>query len=186
MQLELVRLQKTVGITFIIVTHDQDEALSMADRVAVMETGKVRQIAPPSELYEYPASRFVADFIGKMNLFEGQVASSREGVLEVKIAGLGNLEVPHAGDASGEIGIAIRPEKLRVTPEQPAQPCICFAAVLDTVAYHGGESHMFFTTDSGAQLTATVQNDTRTKASPKNGERLWVSWIPGDTLILAE
>jgi spermidine/putrescine ABC transporter ATP-binding subunit len=186
MQLELVRLQHTVGITFIIVTHDQDEALSMADRVAVMESGKVRQIAPPSELYEYPASRFVADFIGKMNLFEGQVASSRDGVLVVTISGLGRLEVPHAGEASGDIGIAIRPEKLRVSSEQPAEPCICFPAVLDNVAYHGGESHMFFTTDSGAQLTATVQNDTRTKAPVKGGERLWVSWIPGDTLVLAE
>lgn len=186
MQLELVRLQKTVGITFIIVTHDQDEALSMADRVAVMESGKVCQIAPPSELYEYPASRFVADFIGKMNLFEGQVTSSRDDVLEVTISGLGSLEVPHAGETSGDIGIAIRPEKLRVTLEQPAQPCICFAAVLDNVAYHGGESHMFFTTDSGAQLTATVQNDTRTRAPIKDGERLWVSWIPGDTLVLAE
>jgi len=77
MQLELVRLQQTVGITFIIVTHDQDEALSMADRVAVMEVGKVRQVAPPAVLYEFPSSRFVADFIGKMNLFEGRVVASR-------------------------------------------------------------------------------------------------------------
>jgi spermidine/putrescine ABC transporter ATP-binding subunit len=186
MQIELVRLQHTVGITFVIVTHDQDEALSMADRVAVMEAGKVRQIAPPGELYEFPASRFVADFIGKMNLFEGRVASSHGGVLEVSISGLGRLEVPHHGDVSGDIGIAIRPEKLRVSLQQPAQPCICFAAVLDNVAYHGGESHMFFTTDSGAQLTATVQNDTRAKSPMKDGERLWVSWIPGDTLVLGE
>ena len=186
MQLELVRLQQTVGITFIIVTHDQDEALSMADRVAVMEVGKVRQIAPPGDLYEYPASQFVADFIGKMNLFEGRVISSRGGVLQVTISGLGDLEVPYDGDASGDIGIAIRPEKLRVSVEQPAQACICFPAVLDNVAYHGSESHMFFTTDSGAQLTATVQNATRTNARSTHGQRLWVSWIPGDTLILAE
>lgn len=186
MQIELVRLQKTVGITFVVVTHDQDEALSMADRVAVMEAGRVRQVAPPDELYEFPASRFVADFIGKMNLFEGRVASSHGGVLELSISGLGRLEVPHHGEVSGDIGIAIRPEKLRVSLEQPAQPCICFAAVLDNVAYHGGESHMFFTTDSGAQLTATVQNDTRTKSPMKGGERLWVSWIPGDTLVLGE
>ena len=186
MQLELVRLQHTVGITFIIVTHDQDEALSMADRVAVMEAGKVRQIAPPSELYEYPASRFVADFIGKMNLFEGQVTSSRDGVLDVAISGLGDLEIPHDEEATGEIGIAIRPEKLRVTVEQPAESCICFAAVLDNVAYHGSENHMYFTTDLGAKLTATVQNETRTRASIREGERLWVSWIPGDTLVLAE
>jgi ABC-type Fe3+/spermidine/putrescine transport system ATPase subunit len=186
MQLELVRLQKTVGITFIIVTHDQDEALSMADRVAVMEAGKVRQIAPPNVLYEYPSSRFVADFIGKMNLFEGQVGSSAGGVLEVSISGLGRLQVPHDGQASGAIGIAIRPEKLRVTAQPPTQPCIRFAAVLDNVAYHGGESHMFFTTDSGAQLTATVQNATRTEAPLESGARVWVSWIPGDTLVLGD
>jgi len=186
MQIELVRLQHTVGITFVIVTHDQDEALSMADRVAVMEGGKVRQIAPPTELYEFPASRFVADFIGKMNLFNAQVASCRAGMLEVSISGLGRLEVPHEGEVSGDIGIAIRPEKLRVSVEEPAGPCISFPAMLDNVAYHGGESHMFFTTDSGAQLTATVQNDTRTKAPRKNGERLWVSWIPGDTLVLGD
>jgi len=97
MQLELVRLQQSVGITFIIVTHDQDEALSMADRVAVMEVGKVRQVAPPGELYEYPGSRFAADFIGKMNLFEGQVMAFRDGILEVDISGLGRFEVPHQG-----------------------------------------------------------------------------------------
>jgi spermidine/putrescine transport system ATP-binding protein len=186
MQLELVRLQHTVGITFIIVTHDQDEALSMADRVAVMEAGRVRQIAPPSELYEYPANRFVADFIGKMNLFEGQVRSCRDGVLEVAISGLGDLEIPHDGEALGEVGIAIRPEKLRVTQEQPGESCVCFAAVLDNIAYHGSESHMFFTTDLGAKLTATVQNETRTREPVVEGERLWVSWIPGDTLVLAE
>jgi spermidine/putrescine ABC transporter ATP-binding subunit len=186
MQLELVRLQQTVGITFIIVTHDQDEALSMADRVAVMEAGKVRQIAPPGELYEYPTSRFVADFIGKMNLFEGRVVSSRDGVLEVEISGLGRFNVPHDGQASGDIGVAIRPEKLRVSVEQPPPSCLRFPAVLDNVAYHGSESHMFFTTESGVQLTATVQNDSRTKAHVKVGERVWASWIPGDTLILGE
>jgi spermidine/putrescine ABC transporter ATP-binding subunit len=186
MQLELVRLQHTVGITFIIVTHDQDEALSMADRVAVMEVGKVRQIAPPGELYEYPVSRFVADFIGKMNLFEGRVMSSRDGVLEVEISGLGRFSVPHDGHASGDIGVAIRPEKLRVSMQQPGQSCVSFPALLDNVAYHGSESHMFFTTESGATLAATVQNDSRTKAHGMVGERMWVSWIAGDTLILAE
>ena len=186
MQLELVRLQQTVGITFIIVTHDQDEALSMADRVAVMEVGKVRQVAPPAELYEYPSSRFVADFIGKMNLFEGQVIASRDGVLEVEISGLGRFDLPHKGEASGDIGVAIRPEKLRLSVERPAQPCICFPAVLDNVAYHGSESHMYFTTESGTQLTATVQNDSRARARVAAGERMWASWVPGDTLILAE
>ncbi len=132
------------------------------------------------------SGRFVADFIGKMNLFEGQVTSSRDGTLDVAISGLGDLEIPHDEPASGEIGIAIRPEKLRVTVEQPAESCICFAAVLDNVAYHGSENHMHFTTDSGAKLTATAQNETRTRASIREGERLWVRWTPGDTLVLAE
>ena len=77
MQIELVHLQQSVGITFVIVTHDQNEALSMADRVAVMNEGSVLQIASPSELYEYPNCRFVADFIGKMNLFDGEVVGRR-------------------------------------------------------------------------------------------------------------
>lgn len=186
MQLELVRLQHTVGITFIIVTHDQDEALSMADRVAVMDTGKVRQIAPPGELYEYPTSRFVADFIGKMNLFEGSVGAARDGMLSVSIEGLGQIDVPYEGELAGDIGIAIRPEKLRITRDKPPEPCIAFPGALDNVAYHGSESHVFFSTDTGAQLTATIQNETRTKAPLVQGDRLWVSWIPGDTLVLVE
>ena len=76
MQLELTRLQESVGITFVIVTHDQDEALSMASRIAVMDRGRVRQVASPQELYERPASRFVADFIGKVNLIDGEVIGS--------------------------------------------------------------------------------------------------------------
>ena len=186
MQLELARLQHTVGITFIIVTHDQDEALSMADRVAVMEAGVVRQIAPPGELYEYPTSRFVADFIGKMNLFEGRVGATRDGTLSVSIEGLGEVDVPYEGELAGEIGIAIRPEKLRITRDKPSEPCIAFPGALENVADHGSESHVFCTTDTGIQLTATIQNETRTKAPLVQGDRLWVSWIPGDTLVLVE
>jgi spermidine/putrescine ABC transporter ATP-binding subunit len=85
MQVELVHLQKSVGITFVIVTHDQNEALSMADRVAVMSDGDVLQVAPPSELYEYPNCRFVADFIGKMNLFDGHVVGAREGEIVIRV-----------------------------------------------------------------------------------------------------
>ncbi|MEC8283171.1 MAG: ABC transporter ATP-binding protein, partial [SAR324 cluster bacterium] len=92
MQLELVKLQKAVGITFVIVTHDQDEALSMADRIAVMENGVVRQVAPPGELYESPNCRFVADFIGRMNLFSGIVEDHEDGsVINVKTELLGKL-----------------------------------------------------------------------------------------------
>ena len=114
MQLELVRLQKSVGITFVIVTHDQDEALSMADRIAVMSKGRVEQLATPAELYEYPSNRFVADFIGKTNIFSATVVG-RDGVsLLVDVPQLGRMALPFEGDAQGEISLAIRPEKLRL------------------------------------------------------------------------
>ena len=187
MQLELVRLQHAVGITFVIVTHDQDEALSMADRIAVMDSGKVRQIAPPEELYEYPNSRFVADFIGKMNLFKATVIEQAGGLVRVEISGLGELEVPCDSEISGDIGVAIRPEKLRVSDSKPAEPCIAFPAILENIAYHGSESHVFLTTEAGAQLAATVQNESRARVNVAgDGKRIWVSWAPDDTLVLVE
>src|SRR5690606_31617233 len=111
MQLELVRLQQDVGITFVIVTHDQDEALSMADRIAVMDQGRILQVAPPQELYEAPNSRMVADFIGTMNLFPARVLGPANSGLRLEAAGLGAFELPDAPPASGEVGIAVRPEK---------------------------------------------------------------------------
>ena len=124
MRLELVNLQHTVGITLVFVTHDQNEALSMANRIAVMEDGQIRQVADPAELYEFPNCRFVADFIGKMNLFEGRVTGSGGTQLEIEVAGVGSLRLPvpdeadaHSFEAGGDIGIAVRPEKVRIQDE---------------------------------------------------------------------
>ncbi|MDX1512929.1 MAG: ABC transporter ATP-binding protein [Gammaproteobacteria bacterium] len=186
MQLELVRLQHAVGITFVIVTHDQDEALSMADRVAVMEAGKVRQVAPPEELYEFPCSRFVADFIGKMNLFEGDVAGSADGIARIGVEGLGEVRVPDPGALPERIGVAVRPEKVDVSRQRPDGDAVAFEATLMTMAYHGSESHLFFETEGGARIAVTLQNVSRTVARHEAGDRLWVSWAPSDTLLLGE
>ena len=94
MQLELVRLQQDVGITFVIVTHDQDEALSMADRIAVMDQGRILQVAPPDELYESPNCRMVADFIGTMNLFPARVLGAANPGIRLEAAGIGEFELP--------------------------------------------------------------------------------------------
>jgi spermidine/putrescine ABC transporter ATP-binding subunit len=187
MRLELVRLQHSLGITFVIVTHDQDEALSMADRIAVMDAGRVRQVAPPAELYEYPSCRFVADFIGRMNLFEGRVVARHEGALEFEAAGLGRVRLPHDGAAAGEIGIAVRPEKTRIADDRPPDEALALPATVSQVAYHGSESHIFFTTDQGLRIAVTLHNDSRSAAGgPAIGERLWVTWAPEDTLVLVE
>jgi ABC-type Fe3+/spermidine/putrescine transport system ATPase subunit len=192
MRLELVNLQHNVGITFIIVTHDQNEALSMADRIAVMEGGKIRQIAGPAELYEFPNCRFVADFIGKMNLFEGRISGQGGGRIQVEVSGVGRLDLPvpqgevaPGADAAGDIGIAVRPEKVRIHDEAGAEGRISLHGKVSQVAYYGDTSHIFVTLDSGRTLSAIFQNEARS-ASPavQIGQELWCSWDSRDTLIL--
>jgi len=187
MQLELVRLQKTVGITFVIVTHDQNEALSMADRIAVMERGGVRQVAPPSELYEFPNCRFVADFIGKMNLFEGKVSGVRAGNLEIDVRGLNRIAVPFAGAASGDIAIAIRPEKIQLDAKTPEPDRIKLRGRVTELAYFGDESHVYLENETGVSVSANLKNAVRTTTSSISiGDELWMSWSPSDTLVLSE
>ena len=185
MQLELVRLQQSVGITFVIVTHDQDEALSMANRIAVMESGKVRQIAAPAELYEFPNSRFVADFIGKMNLFEGQVSGASGNQIVVDAKGLGRIAVPYSGSAQGEVGIAVRPEKIRLDRSEPGTDRIRLRGRVTEVAYYGDESAVYLEDSSGLSVNVNVPNEARsTTPAFAIGDELWLSWNPSDTLVL--
>ncbi|MEO1193665.1 MAG: ABC transporter ATP-binding protein [Pseudomonadota bacterium] len=185
MQLELVRLQHAVGITFIIVTHDQEEALSMADRIAVMDGGQLRQLATPEQLYEYPNSRFVADFIGKMNLFEGQVITREGARLLIEVAGLGSLSIPCPEDLAGSVGVAVRPEKVQIAHEKPEGQAIALPAVVANSAYFGGSSQIFLAGDDGLSLTVTMPNSSRaTLSGPRKGEAVWAWWTPGDTLVL--
>jgi spermidine/putrescine transport system ATP-binding protein len=187
MRLELTRLQQTVGITFIIVTHDQDEALSMANRIAVMEKGRVCQIATPSELYEQPTSRFVAGFIGKVNLMEAEVVGSSKGEVVCDIKGIGRLSTPHQGAATGQVFAAVRPEKLNISAARPKGAALVSApgTVLD-VAYYGDTSHVFVNTEGGLELSVNVQNERRGGPAIARGQKVWVSWQPSDTLILTE
>jgi len=185
MQLELVRLQHTVGITFVIVTHDQEEALTMADRIAVMEAGVIRQLAPPETLYEYPNCRFVADFIGKMNLFEGKVVTREGARLLIEVKGLGRVSVPCADDLTGDVGIAVRPEKLQLSRERPPEPTLALSGVVTNLAYQGDTSQVFITTESGRSLSVLQTNTTRSaRGTPAKGETLWCWWDPASTLVL--
>ena len=189
MRLELVNLQHMVGITFVIVTHDQDEALSMADRIAVMEKGKVRQVAPPLSLYEFPNCRFVADFIGKMNMFDGEIKKSGGDSILISAKGVGEFSAPKTiapDNFQGKAGVAVRPEKVRMSKEKPEGEKIALAAKVDNIAYHGSESRVFAMTDSGLTIMAASQNVRRDSPPPSLGERLWISWTAEDTLILPD
>jgi len=186
MQLELVRLQKTVGITFVIVTHDQAEALSMADRIAVMESGVVRQVASPAELYEHPASRFVGDFIGQINLFDGTASSAGEGNVEITANPLSTITMK--SDLSGKICLAVRPEKVEISREKPTGTNrISAQGKVTDIAYYGGYSNVYVEIGSNAPVLAEITNAAREVGSEyAQGDTAWISWRPEDTLLFNE
>jgi spermidine/putrescine ABC transporter ATP-binding subunit len=188
MRLELTRLQQNVGITFIIVTHDQDEALSMASRIAVMDKGAVQQIATPSELYEHPANRFVADFIGKVNLIEATATQGKGKTVSCSAKGIGKIDLTADKSCSGAVAIAVRPEKLKLSATEPkAAKAIKIHGTVRDVAYYGDTSHVVVTAKDDLELSVNVQNDSRTGgAGVSPGQKIWVHWSPEDTLVLPE
>ncbi len=188
MRLELTRLQETVGITFIIVTHDQDEALSMASRIAVMDKGAVRQIATPTELYEHPASRFVADFIGKVNLIDAKVLSTKGKTITCDAKGLGKVELIADRAVGSNIAIAVRPEKLKVSKLEPkAAKHVKLEGKVRDVAYYGDTSHVVVESKDGVNLSVNVQNDSReVGAGIARGQKIWVHFAPEDAIVLSE
>ena len=185
MQIELVSLQHSVGITFVIVTHDQDEALSMADRIAVIRAGRIEQVASPRELYEYPRTRFVADFIGKMNVFDVASRTAGDGQVTVEVPRLGEIAIPWQEPADTVDSIAIRPEKTRLFRERPAAELFSVSARVINVTYHGSESRVFVETEAGLSLQSTIQNESRDMDDFRPGDAVWIGWRPGDTLVLA-
>jgi spermidine/putrescine ABC transporter ATP-binding subunit len=188
MRLELTRLQQTVGITFIMVTHDQDEALAMASRIAVMDKGAVKQLATPAELYEKPNNRFVADFIGKVNMFEARVLSQKGKVLALDSKGIGKVDIPSDKAASGTVTIAVRPEKVELSLKRPTEKgAIAAAATVRDVAYYGDWSEVVTELADGSHVSINVQNDRREAGSnAKRGDKVFVYWQPEDSLILTE
>ena len=188
MQLELTHLQQRVGITFIIVTHDQDEALSMADRIAVMEGGRIGQIAEPGDLYASPGTRFVADFIGKVNLIDGRVVGVEGSDVAIEVPGFGRLVIPHRGGAQGDVALAVRPEKLLIGKGEPSGDLISTRGRVSDWAYYGDTSHMFIDTDANnTRLSVTIQNESRDRMNSIDiGDEVWVSWSPSDTILLTD
>jgi spermidine/putrescine ABC transporter ATP-binding subunit len=180
MQIELVRLQENVGITFIIVTHDQKEALSMANRIAVMGEGKILQIASPKDLYEYPTSSFVADFIGQVNLFEISKQRSSSSGLTVSVTEIGDVVLENVDSRKNYNRLAIRPEKISVSKEQPdATGLITLPATLQDISYIGDQSHLYFETTAGTSVSVSIQNRERAdQYVPRRGEQTWLWWHP--------
>jgi len=157
MQIELKRLQHETGITFIFVTHDQEEALTMSDRIAVMSAGKILQVGAPRDIYDRPAERFVADFIGETNFLQGTVVSKKTGVATVKFAGDATISAgyPEGFDPSGEVTLVVRPEHADLVPD-PAKGTI--AGTLSNIVYFGTDTHYHVKLDGGEDFIVRHQN----------------------------
>jgi putrescine transport system ATP-binding protein len=188
-QFELMNIQEQIGITFIVVTHDQEEAMTLATRLAVMNNGRIAQIGTPSEVYEFPGTRFVADFLGSINLFEGEVEATGE-TLTINTTGSGliiDLEPQRSVSIGQKVAVAIRPEKIAVTKEKPDQSGnLCHGKVVD-IAYQGSISIYRVRLSDGTLVRVNSQNETRTaKRAIDWDDMVWLAWDSDAGVLLVD
>ena len=162
-QFELVRIQESLGVTFIVVTHDQDEAMTLATRIGVMTEGQIRQTGEPREVYETPNSRFVADFVGSVNMFEGTVASVDGGSAVIDTIELGavNAAAPEGLSTGQTVWLAIRPERFALSRSAPTEGANAVGATVMDVAYGGHMSSYRLKLPGGRIVSATQSNRLR-------------------------
>ncbi|MBN8631107.1 MAG: ABC transporter ATP-binding protein [Rhodobacterales bacterium] len=191
-QFELMNIQSRTGVTFIVVTHDQEEAMTLSDRIAVMDKGVVRQTGTPTEIYEFPQSRFVAGFIGSVNTFESKVLDRKDGHLLLEVPDLGAAgilarDVP--GVAAGQtVTLAIRPEKLRISRRKPEGGNLFQGQVRD-LAYFGKDSLYRIDLASGSMVQAHAVNSQRGDEAERVADwddAVWIGFDPGAAIVLAE
>jgi putrescine transport system ATP-binding protein len=188
-QFELMDLQYKLGITFIVVTHDQDEAMALASRIAVMDRGQVVQVGTPAEIYEFPRSRFVADFVGTTNFFESTVISCEPGLVRVQCAETGcELLVDDSGSFSvgQRVWVALRPEKARLGKEPVSAARVNqLRGIVWELGYLGNRSTYQIKTTSGKVVTVFAQNERRTsQAAIDWSDEVFVSWAADAAVLL--
>ena len=191
-QFELMDIQTNLGLTFLIVTHDQEEAMTVSDRIAVMDKGIVVQVATPAEIYEAPNSRYVADFIGDINIFDANVVANasdigRPGLVTLDCDGLKvAVEQECAAVAGSQVAFAIRPEKVRISLDQPADSSInsAYGEVWD-IGYLGDFSVFIVKLADGRVIRAAQANVSRLVDRPITfGDMVWLNWKPDSGLVL--
>ncbi len=194
-QLELMELQRRLGMTFIIVTHDQEEAMTMANRIGVMDAGRLEQVASPRDLYEAPQSRWVAEFVGDVNLFDGEVASREHNRLTVSTRDGGTLVVvaePRNAITETVVSVAIRPEKVKLSRRGPAPDAVNSQAinrlegVVTDVSYLGGLTVYKVKLDSGAMVRSSIANTARLDRDTYSAGQRVVAWFTPDDCVVLE
>src|SRR4030081_2472089 len=189
-QAELMELQRRLGMTFVIVTHDQEEAMTVADRIGVMDAGRLEQVASPRELYEAPSSRWIAEFVGDVNLFEGQVASRDAGRLSISTKDAGSIVVaePRQPITKTVVSVAIRPEKVKLSRRGPAahangHSINRLGGDVTDVGYLGGLTTYKMKLDSGALVRSSMANTARIDIDAYNVSQRVVAWFTPDDCV---
>jgi putrescine transport system ATP-binding protein len=193
-QLELMELQRRLGMTFIIVTHDQEEAMTVADRIGVMDAGRLEQVATPRELYEAPGSRWVAEFVGDVNIFEGQVEKREAGRLLISTRDAGTVAVaePRRPITKATVAVAIRPEKLKLSRRGPVSDAVNAHAInrlegiVTDVGYLGGVTTYKVKLDTGAVVRSSMANTARIDIDAYTASQRVVAWFTPDDCVVLE
>ncbi|MEH2504153.1 putrescine transport system ATP-binding protein [Bradyrhizobium sp. AZCC 1578] len=193
-QLELMELQRRLGMTFIVVTHDQEEAMTMANRIGVMDAGRLEQVATPRDLYEAPASRWVAQFVGDVNVFDGEVTSQEDHRLTIATRDGGSIVVAEPRDLVGKtvVSVAIRPEKVKLSRRGPASDTGTLQAinrlegVVADVSYLGGSTVYKIKLDSGAVVRSSIANTARLDIDTLSAGQRVVAWFTPDDCVVLE
>jgi putrescine transport system ATP-binding protein len=187
-QIELVNIIEKVGVTCVMVTHDQEEAMTMATRIAVMSEGRVLQVGPPSDVYETPASRFVADFIGNVNLMDGQLTDDQADHCVITCADCSHY-VGHGitGTEGMAVSVAIRPEKIRLSRAEPEGPHNRVQGTVKDLSYFGALTVYHLQLASGAVLKVSEVNADRHRDDRLTwGDVAWASWSPSAPVVLTQ
>ncbi len=188
MQLELVNIVERLGVTCVMVTHDQEEAMTMAHRIAVMDSGKIRQIGQPDDIYEQPNSRFTAQFIGSVNLFEGKVEDDEKDYVTIRVAEMPDpIYVGHGitGYDGMDVAFAIRPEKVKIGKDEPAQAHNKAHGLIEDIAYFGSHSVYHVRLDGGSKILCNFVNKRRWASEGFTwNDPVWVSWDEMSGVVL--
>ncbi|VTU14697.1 MULTISPECIES: ABC transporter ATP-binding protein [unclassified Variovorax] len=187
-QIELVNIIRQVGVTCVLVTHDQEEAMTMASRMAVMSEGRFLQVGSPADVYETPATRFVADFIGNVNLMDGVIETDEADHVDIRCADVLH-RVGHGitGYQGQTVTVAVRPEKIHLCASEPEDDHNKARGVVRASSYFGVYTVYHLELASGAALKVNVENETRHREGvPVEGDAVWAHWLPTSQVVLTQ
>ena len=188
MQLELVSIIEKSGVTCVMVTHDQEEAMTMATRIALMDSGRIRQVATPDEIYESPTSRFAAEFIGSVNMIEGRIEEDMKDYVTIRAPQLPDvIYVGHgiSGYEGQDVAFGVRPEKVQISKEEPAQAHNKARGKIEDIAYFGSHSVFHVRLPTGFKMMANFANQERWASEGMTwGDEVWVSWGENEGVVL--